>query len=94
VLRIFMFLAVGMTLLSAFSLYAVSYQTRQISDANQFMERQAKQLDRDIAILRAERAYLMRPVRIEKLARKLGMRPVRGDQFVTRDEVLRQTRRR
>ena len=94
VLRIFMFLAVAAALLSAFALYAVNYQTRQIADANQQKVGQAKRLDRDIAILRAERTYLMRPARIESLARKLGMRPIRGDQFVTRDQVLQQTQRR
>lgn len=87
-LRMFTFLSVGAALLAAFALYAVSYQTRQIAHANQKMEREAAGLDREIAVLRAERSYLMRPERIEKLARKLGMRPVRGDQYITREQAL------
>lgn len=92
-LRLFTILSVGAAVLSAFALYAVSYQTQQIADTNHKMERQAIQLDREIAILRAERSYLMRPERIENLARQLGMRPVRGDQFITREQALQRTRR-
>lgn len=92
--RMFMFLAVGTALLSAFALYAISYQTRQISDSNQTAEKRIKELSRDIAILRAERSYLMRPERLEPLARKLGMRPVRGDQFISRSALHSQMQRR
>ena len=92
-LRIFMILAAAAALLSAFALYAVSYQTRQIADGNQRMEGEIKQLGRDIAILRAERSYLMRPERIEPLARKLGMRPIHGRQFISRGELQSHMRR-
>lgn len=92
--RMFMFLAVGTALLSAFALYAISYRTRQLETANQIREKQIKQLDRDIAVLRAERSFLMRPERLEPLARKLGMRPVRGDQFTVIEDVpIRQRQR-
>lgn len=92
--RMLMFLAVGTTLLSAFALYAISYRTRQLETANQIKEKQIKQVDRDITVLRAERSFLMRPERLEPLARKLGMRPVRGDQFMTLGEVPAKQRQR
>jgi len=78
-----MLLSVAAALVSAFALYAVSYQTRRNATANQDAAEKIQQLERAIAILRAERAYLMRPDRIEPLARKLGLRPPRGDQFVS-----------
>ncbi|MFY0611053.1 MAG: cell division protein FtsL [Hyphomicrobiaceae bacterium] len=90
--RMFMFLAVGAALLSAFALYAISYQTRQISDANQMVDKRIKELNRDIAILRAERSFLTRPERLEPLARKLGLRPVRGDQFISHRSLQTQTK--
>ena len=93
-LRMFLFLAVGAALLSAFALYAVSYQTSQIADANQDMEKQIKRLGRDISILRAERSYLMRPERLEPLARELGMRPTRGDQFISHGDLPSRSRHR
>jgi cell division protein FtsL len=92
-IRMFTFLAVGLALLSAGVLYAVSHQTRQIAVNNVLKERQIQKLSRDIAILRAERAFLMRPERIEPLARKLGMRPVRGRQFMLRSELQTHIRR-
>ena len=92
--RIIMFMAAGMALLSAFALYAISYQTRQLSETNQTAEKRIKDLGRDIAILRAERSYLTRPERLEPLARKLGMRPVRGDQFISRSALQSQSHRR
>jgi len=78
----------------AFALYAISYRTRQLETANQIREKQIKQLERDIAVLRAERSYLMRPQRLEPLARKLGMRPVRGDQFMALEDVPVKQRQR
>lgn len=92
--RMFMFMAAGMALLSAFALYAISYQTRHLAQANQTAESRIKELARNIAILRAERSYLLRPERLEPLARKLGMRPVRGDQFMSRNALQRKLNRR
>ena len=86
-LRILMFLGASAALLSAFALYTVSYQTRQLSEANQRMENEIATTNSDIAIMRAERAYQMRPGRIEPLARKLGMEPVSGRQFITPREL-------
>ena len=85
--RMFMFLAFGAALLSAFALYAVSYRTRQLADTNQATEKRIEELNRDIAVLRAERSFLMRPERIEPLARKLGMGPARGEQYLARGDL-------
>lgn len=92
-LRILMFLGAGAALLSAFALYTVSYQTRQLAEANQRMENDIATMSRDIAIMRAERAYQMRPERIEPLARKLGMEPVNGRQFISTSELHGQPHR-
>ena len=92
-LRMLMFLSVAVAQISAFGLYTVSYETREIAEANQRAEKEIGTLSRDIAILRAERTYLMRPERIEPLARKLGMQPVRGEQFISGDELRARLRR-
>ncbi len=71
--------AVGTVLLavaSAFVLYAVTYDTRRLE---QHVASQARIIDKahlDIAVLRAERAYLARPERIEEVARKIGLAPI------------------
>ena len=78
------FVTIGMVLLtlaSAVGLYVVNYRTRATELSIERAEARLEQLDREIATLRAERAFLARPERIEPLARKLGMRPARGDQF-------------
>lgn len=92
-LRIFMFLGVAAAVVSAFALYTVSYQTRQLADGNQNMEQEIETVSRDISIMRAERAYQMRPERIEPLARKLGMKPITGRQFISDAELHAQSRR-
>jgi cell division protein FtsL len=86
-LRMFMFLAAGVTVASAFGLYVISYKTREMIASNQRMEKEIETLTQDIAILRAERSYLMRPERIEPLARKLGMAPAAGRQFMSASEL-------
>ncbi|MEM1307705.1 MAG: cell division protein FtsL [Pseudomonadota bacterium] len=79
------FLTVGLvlvTMLSAVVLYATTYRTRQIELELQAAEQKLEALVREVATLKAERAYLARPERISDAARALGMRPARGDQFV------------
>ena len=94
-LRMLMFPAIGLALLSAFALYTVSYQTKRLADGNLLAEQEITNLKREIAVLRAERSYLMRPDRIEPLARELGMRPARGAQFgVVGDLHAKQQRQR
>jgi cell division protein FtsL len=76
--------AVGTVLLavaSAFVLYAVTYETRRLE---QHVAAQARAIEKtrlDIAVLRAERAYLARPERVEELARKIGLAPIDPRQY-------------
>lgn len=78
--------AVGTVLLavaSAFVLYAVTYETRRLE---QHVAAQARTIEKtrlDIAVLRAERAYLARPERIEQIARKIGLAPIEPRQYET-----------
>ena len=67
--------AVCAALSSAFLLYGLSTDTRFIETRVQNSERTAERLRSNIAILRAERAHLSRPERIEPLARARGLRP-------------------
>ncbi|ODT29378.1 septum formation initiator family protein [Hyphomicrobium sp. CS1BSMeth3] len=66
---------------SAFVLYAVTYETRRLE---QHVAAQARTIEKtrlDIAVLRAERAYLARPERIEEMARKIGLGPIEPRQY-------------
>lgn len=81
-LRISSAVAVGLALACAFILYTVSYDTRELDRAVQSQEHQRERLRSDIAVLKAERAYLSRPERIEPLARAMGFVPARGEQYV------------
>jgi cell division protein FtsL len=67
---------------SAIALYGVSYETRRIEARIHVRERMVERLEADIAVLRAERAYLGRPERIETLARKQGLEPIRERQYL------------
>lgn len=87
--RSLVLLALAACLVSAVSLYAIGHRTRQLADRTSDMAREVRDLERGIAVLRAERAYLLRPARIEPLARKLGLRPVTGDQFTSREALAR-----
>lgn len=75
-MRIVTIVAGFMALASAFLLYALNYDTRRLEAAVAARERAAEQARSDIATLKAERAFLTRPERIEPLARGLGMRPI------------------
>ncbi|MCL4765167.1 MAG: cell division protein FtsL [Hyphomicrobiaceae bacterium] len=81
-LRISSAAAVGVALACAFLLYAVSYDTRRLELMVQAEERRAERLRGDIAVLKAELAYLSRPERIAPLARAMGLEPVRGEQLI------------
>lgn len=86
-MRMFMLPAIGAALLSAFTLYAINQETRGLIEKNQHLAQEVETLKRDNAILRAERAHLMRPERLEPYARTLGMRPIAGRQFISRGEL-------
>lgn len=83
------FVAGGLTLLSAYALYSTSIETRLVEQQVQKLERQRERLDSEIAVLKAERAHLSRPERIEPAATALGMRPPRPSNYVSRDRILR-----
>ncbi len=80
--------AAGMlVLVAAGTLYAVKHDTQSIERAVQARERAAEKAESDIAVLRAERAYLARPERIESLARKQGLEPIREQQYSRIEEA-------
>lgn len=76
------FAAFVMVLSSAILLYGLSYDTRQIESRVQAAERNAERLRSEISILKAERAYLARPERIEPIARAMGLKPIGRLQIV------------
>lgn len=80
-MRILMTIAVLATLASAFALYAVNYETRELAEEVRAREQNIEKAHRDIAILKAERAHLARPERIGEHARRLGLQPASRDQF-------------
>ncbi len=76
-----------LALASAFLLYGLNYETRRIEANLQMLERAADKAKTDIAILKAERAHLARPERIEPLARTYGLVPAGRNQLAaTGDE--------
>ena len=83
-LRFLAFAAIALALTSAFGLYTVNYQTRHIAVEVQGKENRKTKLTSDIAVLKAERAYLGRAERIGPEAQSIGMRPTGGNQYVSR----------
>jgi len=75
-MRVLNVVAVFLGLASAFLLYGLNYDTRMIEGRLQTREREAERARADIAVLRAERAHLARPERIEPIARGLGLEPL------------------
>jgi len=67
--------SVFMALASAFMLYGLNYDTRLTAAHVQSLERRAEKARTDISVLKAERAHLARPERIEPLARAQGLGP-------------------
>lgn len=75
---------------SAFLLYGLSYDTRQLEARIATQEREADRARADIAVLKAERAHLARPDRISPLARKQGLEPLTDQQiadFATETDI-------
>ena len=80
--------------LAAFVLYGVKDDTRKLQSHVQQQERLIRQYENDIAILKAERAHLARPERLEELARAQGLGPTGpGQDGRLRDIPLRRQRR-
>ncbi len=71
-----------LALASAFLLYGLNYDTRRVAAQVHTQERAAETARGDIAVLKAERAHLARPERIEPAARALGLSPASENQFV------------
>jgi len=80
-MRFMLFVAASLAFASIVLLYAVNYDARRLEARNQAEERALQSVREEIAVLRAERAYLARPDRIEPLARALGLRPAEAAQF-------------
>lgn len=75
--------AVFFAMASAFLLYALNYEARQLQALVQQKERASDKARADIAVLRAERSYLTRPERIDPIARGLGLVPAEAGNFET-----------
>ncbi len=73
--------SIFLALASAFLLYGLNYDTRQLEARVQDEERGVEKARSDIAVLKAERAYLARPERIEPLARAQGLAAATDKQF-------------
>lgn len=80
-MRLTLLSSVFMALSSAFLLYALNTDTRALEEVLQARERNAATLKGDIAVLKAERAHLARPDRIEPAARLIGLAPPRPSQI-------------
>lgn len=72
-------------LASAFVLYTLKYDARQLELKVQAQERALEKAEADLAVLKAERALLARPDRLEPLARSLGLVPINRRQYVRLD---------
>lgn len=75
--------ALFLALASAFLLYSLNYESRLLEAKVQAKEQFVDSLRGDIAVLKAERAHLARPERIQPLARAQGLKPLREEQLTT-----------
>lgn len=80
-MRLLLLSSIFLALSSAFLLYALNSETRQLESLVQAKERAVATVRSDIAVLKAERAHLARPERIEPVAREQGLAPPRQAQF-------------
>ena len=81
-MRLLSISAMFFALASAFLLYSLNYDSRRLEAQLHDQERLAEKFRGDIAVLKAERAHLARPERIEPFARAQGLKPVREHQVV------------
>ncbi len=75
--------ALFLAIASAFLLYSLNYETRLLAAKVQAKEQFVETVRGDIAVLKAERAHLARPGRIEPLARAQGLKPLDERHVVT-----------
>jgi cell division protein FtsL len=85
-MRIVILAALILTIASAFVLYSSNYDTRQLETRVLEQERTIEKARSDISVLKAERAHLGRPERIEPLARSLGLAPASEQQLAATPE--------
>jgi cell division protein FtsL len=85
-MRIVILAALILTIASAFVLYSSNYDTRQLEARVLEQERTIETARSDINVLKAERAHLGRPERIEPLARSLGLGPASEQQLAATPE--------
>jgi cell division protein FtsL len=71
-----------LALASAVALYVLKYDTRRMELRVRALERAVDQAEEEIAQLKARRAHLARPERIEPLARALGLAPIEARQYL------------
>ena len=79
--------AIFMALASAFMLYGLNYDTRQLEARVNAQDSKAEIARSDIAVLKAERAHLARPERIDPLARAQGLRPLTDKQLFSAETL-------
>ena len=85
-MRIVNLAAFALALASAFLLYGINYDTRLLEARVQGEERAIEEARGDIAVLKAERAHLARPERIEPIARAQGLQPAAEQQIAASPE--------
>jgi cell division protein FtsL len=79
--RLLAILAGLSTVLAATWLYGVKHDTARIEAEVHGIERAIEKTEGEIAALKAERAWLGRPERIDELARAQGLEPIRPEQY-------------
>ena len=79
--RLLAILAGLATVFAATWLYALKHDTARLETQVHATERAIEKAEGDIAALKAERAWLGRPERIDELARKQGLEPIRPEQY-------------
>lgn len=85
-MRLIILGALILTIASAFVLYSSNYDTRLFEARVAEQERAIDKARSDISVLKAERAHLGRPERIEPLARALGLGPATEQQLAATPE--------
>ena len=75
-------IAVGVLMLSAIALYAISYDTGRLNSEVAALNDKVAAANEEIAVLRAERANLTRPARIDRLVKaNLKLHPLQPSQL-------------
>jgi cell division protein FtsL len=87
-LRFVNFCLAAAVLVGACGLYVLKTDTRRLETFVQSQERMRDRLVDDVAVLRAERAHLARPDRLEQVARSLGLRPLDDRQLIRFDDII------